>query len=403
MDVQKAIGLMDSLLGDNPPVPCKVRFWDGTEKDYGASAPEFLVHFRTPEAFNAMLADPSLGFGQAYVSGDIEVEGNLGGLLALSYQLDLFSGLSIRQKARLCWLGIRGRRSLKQARKDIETHYDRGNEFYKLWLDEGMNYSCAYFKDPGDSLEDAQTRKIAHSLHKLCLAPGQRLLDIGCGWGGLLVHAVRHYDVHAVGLTLSVNQCEYAREKVRECGLEDRIEIRLQDYRELKKREHGTYDRIVSIGMFEHVGRENIPLFFRKCKSLLKPKGLLLLHTICRIAPQPTDEWIKAYIFPGGYIPALGEVTEAAEKEGFDFLDLEDLRPHYDLTLGHWIRRFEAKVRKIEKMMGRRFVRMWRLYLNGSQMAFRHGPMHVFQLLYARDRLSDWPLTREWFYRPGVC
>ena len=402
MDASKALSLLDLLLGGGTPFPCKIRLWDGTEKSYGNGDPEFVLHFRNKDALESVVADPSLGFGQAYTRGDIEVEGDLGRVVALSYLLDLPSRFSLGQKARLCWLGIRGKRNLKQARKDIEAHYDRGNDFYGMWLDEGMNYSCAFFKDPSDTLEAAQERKILHSLGKLRLSPGQRLLDIGCGWGSLAILAARRFDVHAVGMTLSRKQHEYAVRRVEDLGLGDRVEIRLQDYRELRKREYGTFDKVVSIGMFEHVGKGNIRLFFRKCKAALKPGGLLLLHTICRISPQPTDPWIQTFIFPGGYIPALGEVVEAADGEGLDFLDLEDLRRHYDLTLGHWIRRFEARSRDIEDMMGEQFVRMWRLYLNGSQMAFRHGALHVFQLLFSKGRLHDWPLTREWFYTGGA-
>ncbi len=403
MDLQQAKDLMDSLLSQPPSVPCGVRFWDNSECTYGQGSPGFCLHFRRPDAVNALLSNPSLGFGQAYVRGDIEVEGSLRSLLELTYKRDLFSRLSVRQRARVCWLNFRNRRSPQKSRKDIEAHYDRGNDFYSLWLDKGMNYSCALFENPADSLEVAQNRKIDYSLRKLRPRRGQRLLDIGCGWGSLVMKAARSFGLHAVGLTLSRNQFEYARRRINESGLDDKVEIRLQDYREVKPDKNNIYDRIISIGMFEHVGQENIPLFFKKCKELLRDKGLFLLHTICRLKPEPLDPWIKTFIFPGGYIPALGEIIEAATEQGFDFLDLEDLRKHYDLTLGCWIRRFESNINQIEKKMGKQFVRMWRLYLYGSQMAFRYGSMHVFQLLYSRGRRSDLPLTRRWFYDSAIA
>ncbi len=397
MDLQQAKDFMDSLLS-KPPVPCSVRFWDDSFCVYGRGAPFFCVHFRRPDAMAALLSNPSLGFGQAYVQGDIEVEGDLRSLLELTYKGDFSSRLSVRQKARAGWFSLKGRRSPRQSRKDIQSHYDRGNDFYSLWLDKGMNYSCAYFKNPAESLEMAQARKIRHSLRKLRPIPGQKLLDIGCGWGSLIIEAARSFQLRAVGLTLSRKQYEYAGRRIREAGLENEVQVRLQDYREIKSGEREAYDRIISIGMFEHVGRENIPLFFQKCRELLKKRGLLLLHTICRMEPQPLDPWMKAFIFPGAYIPALDDIISSANKQGFDFIDLEDLRPHYDLTIERWIERFEANMPEIEKKMGKQFVRMWRLYLYGSQMAFRHGPMHVFQVLYSKGRISDWPLTREWFY-----
>lgn len=395
MEVKHAKSLISSLFANGSSVSGKVRLWDASEIAFGKETPTFVIHFKTPEALDAIWGNLSPGFGEAYTRGDIEVEGDLGEVVSLAYKEGLFSKLSPMQKAHLCWFHLRQKANLKQTKKDVQAHYDRGNFFYKLWLDKGLNYSCAYFCSIDDSLEQAQLQKIHHTLKKLRLKPGQRLLDIGCGWGSLVAEAVRAYGVRAVGLTLAENQHELGCRRIHREGLTGRAEIRLQDYREIPAAERGIYDRVVSIGMFEHVGKENIQVFFEKLAKLLRPKGILLLHTIARLKPEPMDPWLKKYIFPNGYIPALGEVVEAAQDVGLDFSDLEDLRLHYDLTLGHWIERFEANAMQVRKMMGKQFVRMWRLYLHGSQRSFRHSRLHVFQLLYSMGSRKDWSLTRD--------
>ncbi len=398
MELHQAKEIITKLFGQDPAYPCKVKFWDESELTFGQGSPEFILYFTTPSSFSAAITDPSLGFGESYTSGDIKVEGDLEKLIALSYIHDFASKLSARDKARLCWWNFKDRYSLKQTRKDIQAHYDRGNEFYKLWLDKGMNYSCAYFKNPDDSLEQAQANKIAHSLNKLRITPGQKLLDIGCGWGSVIIHAAKHLGAKAVGITLSKEQFELARKRVKDEGLEGKVEVRLQDYRELAETGE-KFDRVISIGMFEHVGKKNIPLFFEKAWDLLEDSGIMLLHTICRMKPTETDPWLTTYIFPGGYIPAIGEITSAGFDSKLLFLDAEDLRPHYYLTLGHWLSRFEQNLEKIRKMMGDQFIRMWRLYLTGCRASFRYGPMHVIQYLFAKGHdIRKWPLTREWFY-----
>ncbi|NDY43389.1 class I SAM-dependent methyltransferase [Dissulfurirhabdus thermomarina] len=397
MNVRSARRLLSSLLPPRAEPGWRVRLWDGTELA-SETAPAFTLHVRHPSALERVAGDPSMGFGEAYVAGHLDVEGDLGALLGLAYREDLFARLSPLKKARLCWWHLRGRSGLRRARREISHHYDRGNEFYRLWLDEGLNYSCAYFETPETDLETAQRAKNALVLRKAGLRPGHRLLDVGCGWGSLLLAAAETPGVRALGITLSERQLELARERIRRAGAADRVEVRLADYRELDPGRDGPFDRVVSVGMFEHVGRRNIPVFFERVRRLLKPRGLFLLHTIGRILPRETDPWIRAHIFPGGYIPALVEILPAAERAGFDFLDLENLRRHYHRTLGHWIERFEARSGEIAGRMGEAFVRMWRLYLHGSRAAFGEGDLHLFQLLYSRGRREDLPLTRRHFY-----
>jgi cyclopropane-fatty-acyl-phospholipid synthase len=382
----------------------RIRFWDGSELMAGnvtEGGPVAEISFKSKEALARVFANPSLGFGEGYMRGDIEIEGSLEALLEYIFSKNLMESLGTGDKLRLCWLKLRGGHSIKHCKRDIQTHYDRGNSFYRLWLDSEMNYSCAYFETEADGLEEAQRRKNLHSLRKLRLKDSERLLDIGCGWGALVKMAARDFRAYAVGITLSRQQQQLASRRMEEEGLGDRAEIRLQDYREIPASEHGTYDKIVSIGMFEHVGREKYRTFFKKAARLLKDKGLFLLHTICRMVPEELDPWLSTYIFPGGYIPSMGQVLEAAAKEGFEILDIEDLRRHYDLTIGHWLDRFEGAASTIAEMKGKEFVRMWRLYLASSRMSFRSGGMHVCQFLFAKGRIAqELPLTRRWMHCP---
>ncbi len=400
MELNHAKRLFSSLFDDRK-TGIEIRYWDGSNQTVGQGSVVVTVSFKRPEALNGLFSHPSLGFGEGYMRGEIEVEGDLEALLAAAFSKDIFSSLSLGDKVRLCWLKFRGRHSVSQCKKDVQTHYDRGNDFYRLWLDEEMNYSCAYFKDPSDSLEEAQRRKNLHILRKVRLKNGEKLLDIGCGWGTLVSLAASDFGASSVGITLSNEQYRLANHLLKEKGLEDKAEIRLQDYREVPDSEHGTYDKIVSVGMFEHVGKENYKIFFQKVFDLLKDKGLFLLHTISRLSPQDTDPWICTYIFPGGYIPSMSEALEAAHEAGFDLLDMEDLRRHYDLTLGHWLKRFEAVKDKVREMKGKEFVRMWRLYLASSRMSFRCGDLHVSQFLLSKGGADHLPWTRDWMHCRG--
>ena len=375
-----------------------IKLWNDEEIKIGQGQPVFSIHIKNQKIFEEILVEPSLAFGEGYINGDIEIVGNVGEVLEWLFENATEQKLTPYQKAKVCWLHLKRRATIKQTKKDVQTHYDKGNDFYKLWLDQDMNYSCAFFRTDDEDIDQAQKNKIIRSLKKLMLKPNHKLLDIGCGWGSLVIYAAKTFGTKTVGITLSENQYELAKERVKKEGLEELVEIRLQDYREISKNEEKSFDRIISIGMFEHVGKENIPVFFEKCAKLLKPKGMMLLHTISRIKESQMDPWLTKYIFPGTYVPALKELVETAEDTGFDFIDIENLRRHYDKTLGHWASRFEKHAKKIKEKYGEKFIKTWRLYLYGCQMAFRYNPLFVFQILFSLGRRNDLPLVREELY-----
>jgi cyclopropane-fatty-acyl-phospholipid synthase len=291
-------GILSRLTGTS----FAVCYWDGTRASYGAQAPEFVLHLRSERVARALLGNLNVAFGEAYMAGAIEVEGDLQRLLRLMFVGGPeISGLSRREKLELALAAWRQRGSLTQARKSVAVHYDLGNDFFKLWLGNDMAYSCAYFRHPGDDLDTAQVQKFQHICAKLQLRPGDRLLDIGCGWGGFLVHAARHHGIRGVGITLSPAQKEAADQRVAAHGLSERVSVRLADYRQLSG--DGAFDRIVSIGMFEHVGKRNIPEYVRHTRRLLTADGLGVLHTIGRRVAAPANPWLAKYIFPGAYFP----------------------------------------------------------------------------------------------------
>ncbi len=259
-----------------------------------------------------------------------------------------------------------------QERENIHSHYDIGNNFYRQWLDETMSYSCAYFKGPNDTLYQAQLNKIDLALKKLNLKSGEKLLDIGCGWGWLIIRAAQQYGVEATGITLSIEQYKGAKERIRKAGLEDKVDVRLCNYMDLDP-EQEQFDKIASIGMFEHVGKEFLPLYMQKANSLLRDGGAFLLHSIMGYREGPTNEWIKTYIFPGGYLPTVRETVNLFSDFGFYLLHMESLRRHYALTLEQWRKNFDAIKDNLPEKYDERFKRMWELYLVGCAAAFRTG------------------------------
>ena len=279
--------------------------------------------------------------------------------------------------------------------KNVQHHYDIGNDLYRLFLDPDMQYSCAYFTDPANSIEQAQLDKKAHIASKLLLEPGQKVLDIGCGWGGLALYLNRVADVDVLGVTLSKEQLAVARQRAQEAGVSDRVKFELIDYRDVQ----GQFDRIVSIGMFEHLGPPFFQTFFRKVRELLKPDGVSLIHTMGRMGrPGTTDRFMLKYIFPGGYLPALSEIVAASEREKLIMADCEALRLHYIHTLVAWYERFKAKEAEITAMYDRRFFRLYAFYLAASSTMFSDGAMVVYQLQYLRSRYAA-PMTRDYMLK----
>ncbi len=290
---------------------------------------------------------------------------------------------------------LQGLNPRPRSHRNAAHHYDLSGEFYGLFLDADRHYSCAYFPTPDAGLEEAQQAKKRLIARKLCLTPGMTVLDIGCGWGGMALHLAREHGARVVGITLSQEQLSAARARAEAEGLADRVSFRLTDYRDMG----GQFDRIVSVGMFEHVGVPHYPLFFRKLRELLAEDGVALLHTIGRQdGPGTTNPWIRRYIFPGGYVPSLSEVMPVVERSGLFLSDLEVLRLHYALTLDHWRRRFDANRARVREMYDERFCRMWEFYLVGAEVAFRWQAQAVFQLQLAR-RQDAVPITRDYLWR----
>jgi cyclopropane-fatty-acyl-phospholipid synthase len=374
---------------------------DGSTFTLGdGSGKPVAVRFVTRAAQRRILVDPELKFGEGYMDGTIVVEeGTIADVLAIVLGQDR-DGKPPRW-ARPQWLVRYLYRRLMQfnprprSRRNVAHHYDLDGQLYALFLDADRQYSCAYFEAPGQSLDDAQLAKKRHLGAKLLVDPGQRVLDIGCGWGGLSLYLAELCGARVAGITLSEQQLGVARARASEKGLTERVEFRMQDYRDVPE----TFDRIVSVGMFEHVGVGYYDAFFRQCRKLLDDNGVMLLHSIGRSeGPNVTNPWISKYIFPGGYIPALSEVLPAVERAGLLVTDIEILRLHYAETLKAWRERFLAQRGEVERLYDDRFVRMWEFYLAASEMAFREQAMMVFQLQLTK-RQGVVPMTRDYIAR----
>lgn len=386
--------IFQQLSHDLPEVPFRVRMWDGTEHRYGEGQEKFLLSINTAEALSDMLTRGSLGFGEAYMSGGLDIEGDFQSLIRFAFHPVVQEmQLSARDKGRLLAHVVKHRNSQKRSRENVRHHYDLGNDFYRLWLDESMTYSCAYWDDECETLDQAQRAKYDHICRKLHLHPGERLVDIGCGWGGMLAHAAAEYGVEGIGYTLSDEQYSYANQRLKDLGVYPRVRVELGDYRNIT----GTFDKFVSIGMFEHVGKEYYGTFFEKVHELLVDGGIGLLHTIGREKGDDTDPWIAKYIFPGGYIPALSELVKESEKAGFQIMDVEAMRFHYSHTLEEWYNRTVMHKDEIVEMYDEVFYRMWQFYLAGAEQSFRYGRLVNWQLIYVKDRAAI-PMTREFIH-----
>jgi cyclopropane-fatty-acyl-phospholipid synthase len=388
--------LLRALSGNVPDIPFKVQFWDGDSSRFGTGESSFTLKFNTRQAASRLLSKGTLGFGEEYVAGNIAVEGDFKELMRLGTD-PRFQDLKLSPRTKLAVLvqHLKSLNTTKGSTRNIAHHYDRGNDFYRLYLDETMAYSCAYFRSPEDTLEQAQQQKYEHICRKLQLKGGETLADIGCGWGGMLIYAASHYGITGIGCTVSVQQAELAKQRVKEAGLEKKVTILLEDYRNMK----GQFDKWVSIGMFEHVGKGFMEGFMERTQALLKPGGVGLLHTIGKELDAPGDAWTMKYIFPGGYLPILDEVIRLMGKSGLVPEDVENLRLHYAATLDHWARRFEANAHEIEEMFDERLVRLWRMFLNGCAAIFRNGNIRLYQIVFTNGINNRFPLTREHIYR----
>ncbi|MEG1584924.1 MAG: cyclopropane-fatty-acyl-phospholipid synthase family protein, partial [Anaerovorax sp.] len=285
----------------------------------------------------------------------------------------------------------------KNQKKEVSGHYDIGNDFYKLWLDETMSYSCGYFRDEQNTLYEAQVNKVDYILKKLNLQEGMELVDIGCGWGFLLIEAAKKYKTKGLGITLSEEQAKECNRRIEAEGLEKLIKVKVMDYRDLAKADK-EFDRVVSVGMLEHVGRSNYPLFMKDVCDMLKPEGLCLLHFISGKKENVGDPWIKKYIFPGGVIPSLREIISLSFDNGFSTLDVESLRRHYNKTLLCWYHNYEEQKETVAKMFDESFVRMWELYLCSCAASFNAGMIDIHQILFSKGTNNTLPLTREYMY-----
>lgn len=363
-----------------------------------ASGPQAAIRLHDPALPRRIVLNPPLAVGEAYMDGQLTIEeGTLYDFLDVCtrnlenlYRLPYYGALdrSLKLGRRLMQFN-----PLDRSRRNVAHHYDLSGRLYDLFLDRDRQYSCAYFTEPGMSIEDAQEAKKRHIAAKLCLdRPGLKVLDIGCGWGGLALFLAAETGAHVTGVTLSEEQYKLATERAARAGLSDRVRIEMIDYRKVE----GRFDRIVSVGMFEHVGVPHYPEFFAKVRDLLADDGVALLHSIGRSdGPGATNAWIRKYIFPGGYVPALSEVLPVAEKSRLFVTDIEILRLHYAETLRAWHERFQAHRDEVVALYDERFARMWEFYLNGAELAFRNEGQMVFQMQMARDQAAV-PLTRDY-------
>ena len=371
-----------------------VKFWDGDEVKVGENDPLFKIILKKPIPKKDILTSTTLAFGEAYMNGDLEVEGD--------FSLMLNTVLKYKDKFTTDFKGLpkifSNLTSTKKQKEEVTYHYDIGNDFYKLWLDDTLSYSCAYFKNENESLGEAQLNKIHHLLKKLNLREGITLLDIGCGWGALLIEAAKLYKIKGLGITLSEEQFKAFKERIEKENLQDYLQVKLMDYRELEK-SGLLFDRVVSVGMLEHVGRSNYDLFMKCVSKVLKKEGVFVLHYISGLYESEGDAWIKKYIFPGGVIPTLREIISLSADYKFYTVDVESLRMHYYKTLIKWAENFEKNTDKVREMFDEKFVRMWRMYLYSCAACFYTGVIDLHQIVFTKGVNNFLPLTREYLYK----
>jgi len=381
----------------NPRI--SVRLWNGDEFPITDARPVACMELRERRAVFDLLRSPSLGFGESYSKGLIEIHGDL-----LEFSNEVTAAITNKRAAGYYGPKLRSllyalnRNSLARSEHNVHHHYDLGNDFYKLWLDERMVYTCAYFDTPTATLAEAQVAKLDHVCRKLRLQPGQTVIEAGCGWGALAMHMAEHYGVTVIAYNRSREQVAYARESAAARNLDGRVTFVEDDYRRIDER----CDAFVSVGMLEHVGLANYRALGALIQRCLKPDGFALIHSIGRSFPNRMDPWIIKHIFPGGHAPSLGEMMSVFEPQKFSILDVENLRPHYARTCEAWLRNFESVADKVADMYGEEFVRMWRLYLAGSSAGFESGTLQLYQVVFTPRGNQNVPWTRDHLYPEGT-
>jgi len=388
-------GLLRRIMSSvgNPRV--SIRLWNGREYRATDERPVACLELRNRRVVFDLLRSPSIGFGEGYVHGLIDVQGDF-----LAFMNEITESVTRKNQNRYYLPRLRSMlyatraNSLTRARHNVHHHYDLGNDFYKLWLDKNMVYTCAYYADAAATLDEAQVAKMDHVCRKLRLQPGQRVIEAGCGWGSLAMHMAEHYGVSVVAFNTSDEQVAYARQQAAMRGLENRVEFVHDDYRTIDAR----CDVFVSVGMLEHVGLANFRTLGDVMRRSLKPDGIGLIHSIGRSHPNRMDPWITRRIFPGGHAPSLSEMMSVFEPQKFTVLDVENLRPHYARTCAAWLRNFEAAKETVADMYDEEFVRMWRLYLAGSSAGFQSGTLQLYQVLFAPPGNNRLPWSRAYQY-----
>jgi len=386
---RKLLAALRSSLG---PVPIALALRDTENLPNTDSPIVATVRISDRSTLLSMVMSPELGFGDAYSAGRIEVEGDLVRSLECVYDSPGIRNWYWRLRSKwFDWVQANTRRG---SARNIHRHYDLSNDFYRLWLDEQMLYTCAYFPKPDISLEEAQEAKLDLVCRKLCLRPGETVVEVGCGWGALAIYMAQHYGVRVKAFNISHEQIVWARECAEQAGVGSSVEFVEDDYRNVT----GRFDAFVSVGMLEHVGLENYPEMGRVIHRAIGDTGRGFLHYLGRNHHQPLSVWIRKRIFPGGYPPTLVESLQFLEPHNYSVLDVENLRMHYARTVEHWLARFESAFDTVVREYGLEFARMWRLYLAGSIATFRVGKMQLFQVVFAGSRCQSMPLTREHLY-----
>jgi cyclopropane-fatty-acyl-phospholipid synthase len=400
--IESRLGRLVERIRATEPVPLRIRLWTGRSYELGPD-PTVTLAVLTPAALRYLRSPDLMKLGEAYVEGHIDVEGRVAEAFRVGERFVEAAG-----RANAFAPLARVAHTRRRDRKAIEYHYDVSNDFYRLFLDRNLVYSCAYYRAESDGLDAAQEQKLDHILTKLQVRPGERLLDIGCGWGGLVFRAVEKFGARAVGITLSRNQYEHVRDEIRARGLGDRCEVRLQDYRDVP--EAGGYDKIASVGMFEHVGLKNLVLYFRQIHRLLKDGGLALNHGITSVDPDSravgrgASDFIERYVFPDGELPHVGLVLREMSAAGLEVADVESLRRHYARTCAEWANRLEANGERARAIAGEKRYRIWSIYLAGCAYGFAHSWINLYQVLACKQGgpgMNPLPLTREFMYRAG--